>query len=122
MAVVLSSDIAKLVLGTTKKKTLHYTMILLLYLISDYLQDQDLEEAVQSFCRTSDFLREEYSWLEKGYRAKRLHDIKLVDLIREYTEVKCTGTLFILYLLFYITVRAYIYRNLLIWFDSDEFH
>lgn len=57
----------------------------------DYLREQDLEEAYDSFCRTSHYLRDEHKWLQKGYRPKRPYDINLVELLREFTSVKCAG-------------------------------
>lgn len=52
------------------------------------MQEEQLDEAATEFCKTSPYLTEEYDWLQRGYRAYKINDICLVDIIREHCEIK----------------------------------
>lgn len=47
-----------------------------------------MDEAATTFCKTSPYLVEEYDWLQRGYKAYKLSDLCLVDIIREHCEIK----------------------------------
>lgn len=52
------------------------------------MQEEQLDEAATAFCKTSPYLKEEYDWLQRGYRAYKISDLCLVDIIREHCEIK----------------------------------
>lgn len=58
------------------------------FYILGYLQEEQLDEAATAFCKTSPYLVEEYDWLQRGYKAYKISDLCLVDIIREHCEIK----------------------------------
>lgn len=59
-----------------------------MFVFVGYLQEEQLDEAATTFCKTSPYLVEEYDWLQRGYRAYKISDLCLVDIIREHCEIK----------------------------------
>lgn len=66
-------------------------LILLLVCHLGYLQDKNLKKASEVFCKTSPHLQEEYELLKRGVRARRIIDLKLIEVLEEYCEIRSIG-------------------------------
>lgn len=56
-----------------------------------YLQDQDFQKASEAFCKSSQYLREEYDFLKRGLKIHRITDCSLIDSLKEYSEIRSIG-------------------------------
>lgn len=90
MAVLMGSDIAKLVLGKNYIQWLRFRVIFdqILFRFPEYLRSEEQTDAYMAFCKNSPHLREEYEWIIKGYRCCQLFGVSLVDLLKESYEMK----------------------------------
>lgn len=50
-----------------------------------------MEKAFNAFCKSSPYLQEEYELLKRGYKAQKLIDFNLIELLKEYSEIKQIG-------------------------------
>lgn len=58
---------------------------------SGYLQSQGMDKLALDFCKSSQYLREEYNILKRGLKIKEINKKSLVDIIKEFVEIEETG-------------------------------
>lgn len=56
-----------------------------------YLQDQNMDKVAMVFCKASPYLKEEYALLKSGYTAEKLVNFTLIDLLKDFCEVRGIG-------------------------------
>lgn len=95
MAAILGSDIDKLILGECgthdQFSGISNCFSLFGLTAAGYLLDSNLEKASKAFCQTSQHLREENELMKRGLRPRKIFEFKLIELLKEYSEIRTIG-------------------------------